>query len=97
MKNVFFVFLFLLFYCCTNQLNPEINETKDVQNSLEINADSLVPSTKNIDSSLIITKNDLTDFELKGKVKSMSIHSQEIDEDGERMGMGGFYESYDFN
>jgi hypothetical protein len=97
MKNLFFIFLTPLFYCCTDQSNPDINEFKVVQNSIEINTDSLISDAENIDSSLIITKNDLTDFELKGKVKSISIHSQQIDEEGERMGMGGFYESYDFN
>ena len=92
---LFLVFITLFMACSTdteNQDEPHENQGSSKIDSVEVIVEEIV-----IDSSGIIPGTDWEKENLKGIVKSVSIHSETIDENGEVYGMGGSHESKDFD
>ncbi|MCH2234603.1 MAG: hypothetical protein MK078_10145 [Crocinitomicaceae bacterium] len=95
MKYFLFFIPFLILAC-----GNEVAETIESENHKQASADtSNVTLVEEIIPSLEVEtiNNDLTAMYLSGDIESVSIHTFQVDDEGEEIGMGGSYEYYSFN
>lgn len=96
MIKILLPFTLLLVISCGEQNNNskrEKNRRKTEQNDSVSNDTDTIVKTESKEPQ----HTDWEKFQLKGKVKSLGIHTFQIDENGEQIGMGGSYQGYDFS
>ena len=93
MKNLTLVLLVILLDACAGSQSESQSNCDD--HSKDIQTDTISELSEELIEE--VPRNDWEEHNLLGNVKHYGIHSYDVDENGEEIGMGGYYESYDFD